>query len=120
MSGSIVLTMVSGLPIYECVSKESSGQLMTVSQRVLFSPIAWLTCLERLFDPPRILHMRPQHRQGPVSPVQHSRVLQCLHILLELVHITLVISQDVVHVLAIERMARQLRELLHFLLVFVA
>ena len=38
---------------------------------------------------------------------------------LELLHIPLVIPQDVLHVLAIERVAGQLREFLHFLLVFV-
>jgi len=76
--------------------------------------------LQGVFDPPRLLHMGPQHRQGPVCPAQHSRILHGLHGFLELIHLILLIPQNVLHILAIERMPRQGREFLQFLFVFAA
>jgi len=54
-----------------------------------------------------------------VCPAQHIRVFHGLHGFLELVHLILLISQKVVHILAIESVSRSWREFLYFLLVLV-
>ncbi len=62
-------------------------------------------CLQGLENPACILDMSPRHREGLVGPTQDFRIIDLLHAILELVHVVLVIAQNLLHIRAIKRVA---------------
>lgn len=74
-------------------SAHPSASLLSKTKTCLDSRLIY--GVQHHFGPARLFYMGPQHRQSLVGPTQHVRIFYGLHTLLELVHVVLVIPQDI-------------------------